>query len=87
MVRDLGAPSCSYRGPTPVVLLLGTYRAGLSGDGQLHRASKFKADKKTEYAGKKDLGLGDFEPGQPVKVIYMASNNIAIELRMRRVAR
>jgi hypothetical protein len=54
---------------------------------KLDEKTKFRADKKTEYAGKKDLGLGDFELGQPVKVTYIASNNIATELRLLRVRR
>ena len=54
---------------------------------RLDEKTKFRADKRTEYAGKKDLGLGDFELGQPVRVTYIASNNIATELRLRRVKR
>ncbi len=54
---------------------------------RLDEKTKFRADKRTEYAGKKDLGPGDFELGQPVRVTYIASNNIATELRLRRVKR
>lgn len=46
--------------------------------------TKFKADKKTELAGRDDITLGDFEIGQPVKVTYIASNSMATELKLLR---
>jgi hypothetical protein len=52
---------------------------------KLNDKTKFKADKKTEFAGKKNLLLSDFETGQPVRVTYLASNNMAVELRLRHV--
>lgn len=52
---------------------------------KLDDKTKLKADKKTEYAGKKKLLLSDFEMGQPVRVTYLASNTTAIELRLRHV--
>ncbi len=54
---------------------------------KLDANTRLKADKKTEYADKKNLSLGDFEPGQPVKITYLASNNMATELRLRREKR
>ena len=54
---------------------------------KLDEKTKFLADKNTEYASKKDLGLGDLEVGQPVRVIYIASNNIVTALRLLRVRR
>ncbi len=52
---------------------------------KLDNKTKLKADKKTEYAAKKNLLLSDFETGQPVRVTYLASNATAIELRLRHV--
>ncbi|MBI1941257.1 MAG: hypothetical protein HYS33_07095 [Acidobacteria bacterium] len=46
--------------------------------------TKFKADKKTELAGRDDITLGDFELGQPVKVTYLASGSMATELKLLR---
>ncbi len=54
---------------------------------KLEDKTRFKADKKTEYADKKNLSLGDFELGQPVKITYLASNNVVTELRLRREKR
>ncbi len=51
---------------------------------KLDDKTRFRADKKTEYADKKGLSLGDFEAGQPVKITYLASNNLITELRLRR---
>jgi hypothetical protein len=48
---------------------------------------KLKADKKTEFGGKKDIRVSDFEPGQFVRITYLASNNTATELRMIRPPR
>jgi hypothetical protein len=44
---------------------------------------KFKADKKTELAEKKDLSLNDFQAGQPVKITYWPSTRKVIEIRLR----
>ena len=44
----------------------------------------FKAGKKTELAGKQNLSLSDFQPGQPVKITYRAADNIVTALRLRR---
>ncbi len=49
--------------------------------------TKFRADKKTELAGRRTLLLSDFETGQPVRVTYLASNSIVTELRLRHVKR
>ncbi len=49
---------------------------------QLDKSTKLKADKKTEYAHKKNLSLADFETGQPVRITVLASNGMAIEVRM-----
>lgn len=51
---------------------------------KLDEKVKLRADKKTEFAGRKDIKLSDFEPGQFVKVTYLASNETITELRMRR---
>ena len=45
----------------------------------------FKADKKTELAGRKALKIGDFETGQPVKVTFRASDNSVLEMRLRHI--
>ena len=44
----------------------------------------FKAGKKTELAGKQNLSLSDFQPGQPVKITYRAADNTVTVLRLRR---
>lgn len=58
-------------------------------DGKRHAVrvgekTKFKAAKKTELAGRRDITLDDFEIGQPVKVTYMASNSTATVLKLIR---
>lgn len=58
-------------------------RVGFKVDDQ----TEFKADKKTELAGRKNLKLDDFEKGQTVKVIFLSSDNKVVEVRLRRVKR
>ncbi len=47
--------------------------------------TKFKADKKTELQGRKNLKLDDFEKGQTVNVVFSPSDNRVVEVRLRRV--
>ena len=44
-----------------------------------------RADKDTPLAGRKDLSLTDYTPGQVVKVSYRVSDNKALEVRLKRV--
>ncbi len=46
--------------------------------------TKFKADKKTELAEKKNLSVADFRSGQTVKVTFRGSDSTATEIRLRR---
>jgi hypothetical protein len=43
---------------------------------------KLKADKKSELGEKQDLSLKDFQVGQPVKVVYRASDSAAMEVKL-----
>jgi len=45
---------------------------------------RLKAEKGTEFAGKKDILLSDFEAGQFVKLTYIAANKTVTELKMLR---
>ena len=49
---------------------------------KIEKGTKLKADKKTEYGHKKNLSLADFETGQPVRITVLASNGMAVEVRM-----
>jgi hypothetical protein len=58
-------------------------------DGKGHRGAlkvnsrtKFKADKGTEYAGKKHISPDDLEVGQSVKIIFAANSGQILELRL-----
>jgi hypothetical protein len=44
---------------------------------------RLSAEKKTALAGRKDLALSDYAPGQPVKVTFRAVDRTAVELRLR----
>jgi len=44
--------------------------------------SKLKAVKKSELGEKKELTLGDFQIGQPVKVVYRGADSAAMELKL-----
>ncbi len=48
--------------------------------------SKFRAraDKDTALAGRKDLSLSDYKPGQLVRVVYRAEDSRALEIRLKR---
>ncbi len=45
--------------------------------------TKFRADKKTPLAGRKDLRLEDFFVGAPVKLTFVAESGKLLEVRMR----
>jgi hypothetical protein len=45
------------------------------------------ADKKTELAGRKDLTLADYQPGQTVKITFRGEDGKAIEIRLKRPAK
>jgi hypothetical protein len=47
----------------------------------INQKSRFKADKKTEYAGKKSLSVDDLEVGQPVKVTFVPDTGRVVQLR------
>jgi hypothetical protein len=49
---------------------------------KIEKDTKLKADKKTEFGHKKNLALADFEAGQPVRITVLASNGMAIEVRL-----
>ncbi len=44
--------------------------------------TRYKADKKTELAEKKDLALRDFQAGQLVRVLYRPEDETALEVRL-----
>jgi hypothetical protein len=45
---------------------------------------RLRADKDTGMAGRKDLALSDYAPGQVVRVSYRVSDNQALEVRLKR---
>ncbi len=44
--------------------------------------TRYKADKKTQLAEKKDLALRDFQAGQLVRVLYRPEDETALEVRL-----
>ena len=46
--------------------------------------TKLRADKQTELAGRMNLNLGDFKPGQFVRVTYSNPGPKVLEVRLRR---
>lgn len=49
---------------------------------RLEDGAKFKADKKTEFGGKKKLMLADFKAGDPVRVVFTPDDGKVIEVRL-----
>ena len=45
---------------------------------------RVRADKDTAMGGRKDLSLGDYTPGQFVRVTYRVADNKALEVRLKR---
>ena len=41
------------------------------------------ADKKTDLAGRKDLTLADYQPGQTVKITFRGEEKVAVEIRLK----
>ena len=64
---------------TVVVVEDGTAKRGTL---KLDRKTHFKADKKTEYAGKKHISLDDLEIGQTVKITIAAETGQVLEVRL-----
>lgn len=54
---------------------------GRRGAIKLTRRTRFKADKDTEYAGKKHISPDDLEVGQIVRVTFVANTGEVLELR------
>ncbi len=48
---------------------------------KLASEAKLKADKKSELSKKNNLTLGDFQAGQPVKVVFRDSDESAMEVK------
>ena len=55
---------------------------GRRGSLQLNSKTRFKADKKTEYAGKKHISSDDLEIGQNIKVTFVADSGQVLEVRL-----
>ncbi|MCI0404352.1 MAG: hypothetical protein L0212_12680 [Acidobacteria bacterium] len=49
---------------------------------KLNDNTRYKADKKTELADRKDLTARDFKPGQLVRVLYDTKDEAALEVRL-----
>lgn len=48
---------------------------------KINSKTQFKADRNTEYAGKKHLSTADLEIGQHVKITFAATSGQILELR------
>lgn len=55
---------------------------GKRGELKLNSKTRFKADKKTEYAGKKHISSDDLEIGQSVKITFVADSGRVLEVRL-----
>lgn len=55
---------------------------GKRGALRLNSKTRFKADKKTEYAGKKHISVDDLEVGQNVKITFVADSGQVLEVRL-----
>ena len=49
---------------------------------KINSKTQFRADRNTEYAGKKHLSAADLEVGQRVKITFAASTGQILELRL-----
>ena len=52
---------------------------------KVNEKTKYKADKKTELSGKKNLSLSDFRTGQTVRIRYRETDGTVTEVRLKRV--
>jgi hypothetical protein len=50
----------------------------------LNSQTRLRADKETDLAGRPSLTLGDFKPGQTVKITYFMDPSVVTEVRLRR---
>lgn len=49
---------------------------------KLDKKLRIRADKDTEFAGKKNITQDDLQPGMLLKITYRASDFVALELRI-----
>jgi hypothetical protein len=63
-------------------LLLIEDTKGRRGTLKVNSRTKFKADRGTEYAGKKHISPDDLEIGQRIKIIFAANSGQILELRL-----
>ncbi len=45
--------------------------------------TKFRADEKTEFGGRKDLALDDFQAGQEVRIVFRDMDKTAMMVQLR----
>lgn len=64
------------------IILVVEDNQGKRGALQLNSKTRFKADKKTEYAGKKHISSDDLEIGQNVKITFVADTGQVLEVRL-----
>ena len=51
---------------------------------RIDHTARVRADKDTTLAGKKDLSINDYRPGDLVKVKYRLADNRVLEIRLKR---
>ena len=54
---------------------------------RIDNTARVRADKDTPLAGKKDLTINDYRPGDLVKVTYRLADNRVLEIRLKRPGR
>jgi hypothetical protein len=50
----------------------------------IQKDTRLRADKNTELAGKTDISVADYKPGQTVKVIYRIADSKILEIKLKR---
>jgi hypothetical protein len=85
-------PSVYSRSVTGTIVTLDSTRGSLVLEGAdktqltfvVDSKVRVRADKDTAMAGRKDLSLSDYNPGQFVRVTYRVADNKALEVRLKR---
>ena len=78
-----GTITAIHKDPHETIVLFEDNK-GRRGSLKVSSKTHFKADRGTEYDGKKHLSVDDLEIGQSVKVIYTAATGQILELRFIR---
>jgi hypothetical protein len=81
VTRSINGKIAAIHKEAKVTWVLLEYGKGKRGAIRLTHGTRFRADKNSEYAGKKHMSRDDLEIGQSVRATFVADTGEVVELR------